>query len=47
MENKYYNAKQNKATNPDDAIEEFLNISALETEKGDWYVLESICHSYS
>lgn len=38
IENKYYNAKQMKADNPDEAIDEFLGLPALEDEKGDWYV---------
>ncbi|KAF4625346.1 hypothetical protein G7Y89_g12821 [Cudoniella acicularis] len=36
IENKYYNAKQMKATDPQAAIEEFLGVPALETDKGDW-----------
>lgn len=36
IENKYYNAKQMKATDPEGAIEEFLGVPALEEEKGDW-----------
>ncbi|TGO23301.1 hypothetical protein BPAE_0137g00210 [Botrytis paeoniae] len=36
IENKYYNAKQMKSTDPEGAIEEFLGIPALEQEKGDW-----------
>jgi len=36
IENKYYNAKQMKADNPEEAIEEFLGVPALEPEKGDW-----------
>lgn len=36
IENKYYNAKQLKSTDPEAAIEEFLGIPALEQEKGDW-----------
>lgn len=36
IENKYYGAKQMKADNPEDAIEEFLGVPALEEEKGDW-----------
>ena len=36
IENKYYNAKQMKATDPEAAIEEFLGVPALEKEKGDW-----------
>lgn len=36
IENKYYNAKQMKATDPEAAIEEFLGVPALEEEKGDW-----------
>ena len=38
IENKYYNAKQMKVDNPEEAIEEFLGMPALEEEKGDWYV---------
>lgn len=38
IENKYYNAKQIKADNPEEAIEEFLGIPALEQDKGDWLV---------
>lgn len=38
IENKYYNAKQIKTTNAEEAIEEFLGIPALEEEKGDWSV---------
>ena len=36
MENKYYNAKQMREDNPDEAVEEFLGLPALEDEKGDW-----------
>ncbi|KAK4539841.1 hypothetical protein LTR36_010302 [Oleoguttula mirabilis] len=36
VENKYYNAKQMKADNPEEAIDEFLSVPALEPEKGDW-----------
>lgn len=36
IENKYYNAKQMKADNPEEAIDEFLGMLALEEEKGDW-----------
>ncbi|KAK4927846.1 hypothetical protein LTR28_011954, partial [Elasticomyces elasticus] len=36
IENKYYNAKQMKADNPEEAIDEFLGVPALEEEKGDW-----------
>ena len=36
IENKYYNAKQMKTTDPEDAIDEFLSIPALEPEKGEW-----------
>lgn len=36
MENKYYNAKQMKVDSPEDAIDEFLALPALEPEKGDW-----------
>ena len=38
IENKYYNAKQLKVDEPEDAITEFLGVPALEPEKGDWYV---------
>jgi COP9 signalosome complex subunit 2 len=36
IENKYYNAKQLKADNPEEAVSEFLGVPALEAEKGDW-----------
>lgn len=36
IENKYYNAKQMKADNPEEAIDEFLGVPTLEEEKGDW-----------
>jgi COP9 signalosome complex subunit 2 len=36
IENKYYNAKQMKTSEPDEAIDEFLAIPGLEQEKGDW-----------
>ncbi|CCU82020.1 COP9 signalosome complex subunit 2 [Blumeria hordei DH14] len=36
IENKYYNAKQIKASDPDAALKEFLEIPALGNEKGDW-----------
>ena len=36
VENKYYNAKQLKADEPEAAIDEFLAVPALEEEKGDW-----------
>ena len=36
IENKYYNAKQLKAETPQEAIEEFLGVPALEPEKGEW-----------
>ena len=35
-ENKYYNAKQMKSTEPEEAIQEFLGVPALEAEKGEW-----------
>ena len=41
IENKYYNAKQMKVDNPDEAIDEFLGMPAMEEEKGDWCVLSS------
>ena len=36
IENKYYNAKQMKADNPEEAVNEFLEVPKLEEEKGDW-----------
>lgn len=36
IENKYYNAKQLKSSDPEDAIKEFLEIPGLQEEKGDW-----------
>ena len=36
IENKYYNAKQTKTTDPEEAVEEVLGIPPLEKEKGEW-----------
>ncbi|KAK2836996.1 hypothetical protein FQN49_006509 [Arthroderma sp. PD_2] len=36
IENKYYNAKQIKVDNPEEAIDEFLGVPLLEQDKGDW-----------
>jgi COP9 signalosome complex subunit 2 len=36
IENKYYNAKQTKASDPAEAVDEFLGIIALEPETGEW-----------
>ncbi|KAL8664476.1 MAG: hypothetical protein Q9202_003026 [Teloschistes flavicans] len=36
IENKYYNAKQMKADNPEEAVDEFLGVPTMEPEKGDW-----------
>ncbi|RWA05334.1 hypothetical protein EKO27_g9772 [Xylaria grammica] len=36
IENKYYNAKQMKGSDPEEAIAEFLGTPALESEKGEW-----------
>lgn len=36
IENKYYNAKQLKLSDPEDAIKEFLEVPNLQQEKGDW-----------
>jgi COP9 signalosome complex subunit 2 len=36
IENKYYNAKQLKADDPEAAIDEFLGMPALEQEKSEW-----------
>ncbi|KAK3495530.1 signalosome subunit 2 [Neurospora crassa] len=36
IENKYYNAKQTKPSDPEEALQEFLSIPPLEQEKGDW-----------
>lgn len=38
IENRYYNAKSVKATDPEAAIAEFLEVVSSETEKGDWLV---------
>jgi COP9 signalosome complex subunit 2 len=38
IENRYYNAKQMKATDPEAAINEFLEVVKSEKEKGDWWV---------
>ena len=37
IENKYYNAKQLKADDPEAAIDEFLGMPAPEQEKSEWY----------
>jgi COP9 signalosome complex subunit 2 len=36
VENKYYNAKQIKGDEPEEALKEFLGLPELEGEKGDW-----------
>ncbi|EGO53569.1 hypothetical protein NEUTE1DRAFT_126848 [Neurospora tetrasperma FGSC 2508] len=36
IENKYYNAKQTKTSDPEEALQDFLSIPPLEQEKGDW-----------
>ncbi|KAH7316841.1 PCI domain-containing protein [Stachybotrys elegans] len=36
IENKYYNAKQLKMSEPEEAITEFLGIPPIEEEKGEW-----------
>lgn len=41
IENRYYNAKQMKVSDPQAAVAEFLEVPKLETEKGDWCVLLS------
>ena len=46
IENKYYNAKQMKVDNPDEAIQEFLGMPALEDEKGDWSVPMKLGHEF-
>lgn len=38
IENRYYNAKQMKPTDPETAINEFLDVVKSEKEKGDWLV---------
>lgn len=46
IENKYYNAKQMKADNPEEAVDEFLGVPALEPEKGEWCTLSTVPPSY-
>jgi COP9 signalosome complex subunit 2 len=41
IENRYYNAKQLKASDPEAAINEFLEVVKSEQEKGDWSVLSA------
>jgi COP9 signalosome complex subunit 2 len=41
IENRYYNAKQLKASDPEAAINEFLEVVKSEEEKGDWSVLSA------
>ncbi|KAJ5118868.1 uncharacterized protein N7443_007798 [Penicillium atrosanguineum] len=36
IENKYYNAKQMKVDNPEDAVDEFLGLPAMEQDKSEW-----------
>ncbi|KAI1816138.1 putative COP9 signalosome subunit 2 [Poronia punctata] len=36
IENKYYNAKQMKGSDPEEAIDEFLALVSLEAEPGEW-----------
>ncbi|KAJ5357545.1 hypothetical protein N7541_004703 [Penicillium brevicompactum] len=36
IENKYYNAKQIKIDNPEDAVDEFLGIAPMEQDKSEW-----------
>ncbi|CAI7664493.1 unnamed protein product [Penicillium palitans] len=36
IENKYYNAKQIKVDNPEEAVDEFLGIAPMEQDKSDW-----------
>ncbi len=43
IENKYYNAKQLKADDPEAAIDEFLGVPPLEEEKSDWYGIPLAC----
>jgi hypothetical protein len=38
IENKYYNAKQTKVDNPEEAIDEFLGIAPMEQDKSEWYL---------
>lgn len=47
VENKYYNAKQMKVDNPEEAIEEFLTLPTMEEEKGDWFVPSIHFHAAS
>ncbi|KAJ5738542.1 hypothetical protein N7493_001697 [Penicillium malachiteum] len=42
IENKYYNAKQIKAENPEEAVDEFLGIPQMEMDKSDWFALPSV-----
>lgn len=35
-----------KVDNPEEAIDEFLGVSALEEEKSDWYVLYAMVQEY-
>lgn len=36
IENKYYNAKQLKTTQPEEAVDEFIGVRDMEQEKGEW-----------
>jgi len=39
IENKYYNAKQMKADNPEEAVVEFLGLPPMEQDKSEWCVV--------
>lgn len=41
IENKYYNAKQMKVENPEEAVDEFLGLPAMEQDKSEWFVADS------
>lgn len=41
IENKYYNAKQMKVDNPEEAVDEFLGLPAMEQDKSEWFVVDS------
>lgn len=41
IENKYYNAKQIKVDNPEEAVDEFLGIPPMEMDKSEWCVRQT------
>lgn len=47
IENKYYNAKQIKVDNPEEAVDEFLGIPPMEMDKSEWCVAHVLTRWFS